>query len=76
YDDQINPKASIEDLDLQLMKVFLREINSDLDPSILSFEERRSLNIVDGPKEFLKPKNIGLLMFSQNPEKYIKTPWI
>jgi len=24
YDDQINPKASIEDLDLQLMKVFLR----------------------------------------------------
>ena len=77
YDDQVNLKASIEDLDLQLMKVFLREIDSDLDPQTLSFEDLcRSLNIVDGPKEYRKPKNIGLLMFSQNPEKYIKTPWI
>jgi len=77
YDDQINLDASFEDLDLQLMKVFLKDINSDLDPNSLSFEDLcRSLNLVDGPKEYLKPKNIGLLMFSQNPEKYIKTPWI
>ena len=77
YDDQINVGASVEDLDLQLMKVFLRDINSDLDPGTLSFKILcKSLNIVDGPNEFLKPKNIGLLMFSQNPEKYIKTPWI
>ena len=77
YDDRINPHAYIEDLDLQLMKVFLRDINSNLNPNSLSFEDLcRSLNIVDGPKEYLKPKNVGLLMFSQNPEKYIKTPWI
>ncbi|WP_052290593.1 AlbA family DNA-binding domain-containing protein [Methanococcus vannielii] len=64
YDDQINHKASINDLNLHLIKQYLKEINSNLDPEILKFEELcKSLNIVDGPKEYLKPKNIGLLLF-------------
>ena len=77
FDDQINHKAEISDFNLHLIKVYLKEINSDLDSKNLNFEELcKSLNIVEGPKEYLKPKNIGLLMFCMNPEKFIKTPWI
>lgn len=51
------------------------DINLDLKK--LSKEEIcKSLNIIDGPKEYVKPKNIGLLMFCKDLKKFIKTPWI
>ncbi|MBI4979993.1 putative DNA binding domain-containing protein [Candidatus Woesearchaeota archaeon] len=77
YDDQINQKASLSDLNLRLIKSYLHDINSKLDANLLSFNELcRSLNIVEGPNEMIKPKNIGLLFFSNEPERYIRTPWI
>lgn len=77
FDDQVNHKATINDINIQLIKSYLQDIGSKLDYESLSFNELcKSLNIVEGSKEQLKPKNIGLLFFSNNPEKYIKTPWI
>ena len=29
------------------------------------------MNIVEGAQEYIKPKNIGILMFNDNPQKFI-----
>jgi ATP-dependent DNA helicase RecG len=75
FDDRINHKANIDDLDDFLINKYLKETNLNL-KGLSKIEICKSLNIVDGSKEYLKPKNIGLLMFSKNPEKFIETPFI
>jgi len=79
FDDRINGKATIDDLDLGLIQAFLQEVKSDL------YEESKqipftdlclNMKIVNGPKEALRPLNVGLLFFSRNPEKYLDRSWI
>lgn len=62
-----------------LIQAFLQEVKSDL------YEESKhipfadlclNMKIVNGPKEALRPLNIGLLFFSRNPEKFINRSWI
>lgn len=79
FDDRINGKATIDDLDLGLIQAFLQEVKSDL------YEESKqipfadlclNMKIVNGPKEALRPLNVGLLFFSRNPEKLLDRSWI
>ena len=79
FDDRINGKANIDDLDLGLIQSFLQEVKSDL------YEESKqipfadlclNMKIVNGPKEALRPLNVGLLFFSRNPEKFLERSWI
>lgn len=79
FDDRINGKATIDDLDLGLIQAFLQEVKSDL------YEESKqipfsdlclNMKIVNGPKEALRPLNVGLLFFSRNPEKFLDRSWI
>lgn len=73
YDDQINQKADIKDLSISLIREHLAKVGSDLlaEIDILPFTDLcRKMGIVSGPPEYTKPKNIGLLLFSENPEKY------
>jgi len=75
FDDRINHQANIDGLHLGLIQAYLQEIKSDLysQSHKLSIEELgRKMQIVDGPKELPKPKNIGVLFFSEHPEIYIK----
>ena len=74
FDDRPNYKASINDLNLNLIKSYLIEINSNLldnfdNKTIESVSE--DMKICEGPIENLKPKNVGLLFFTYEPEKYI-----
>jgi ATP-dependent DNA helicase RecG len=79
FDDRINRKATINDLKPSLIREYLSNINSDL---INRFDEIgfvdicKSLHIVDGPREDLRPKNIGLLMFNDRPEKFLPYSYI
>lgn len=73
FDDRINHEADISDLSLPLIKTYLKEVGSTLYElaDTMSFSELcRSMNIVDGPSEYTKPKNVGLLFFSPNPEAF------
>lgn len=66
YDDRINYKASINDLSISLIKEYLRNTDSDLIYAIDEIENDKiyeSLHIIDGPKENIRPKNVGLLFF-------------
>ena len=69
----------MNDLNINLITKYLFDINSNL----LSLSESMSLEelcenlqITSGPKEAIHPRNVGLLFFSYNPEKYIPYSYI
>ncbi|GHT05861.1 transcriptional regulator [Bacteroidia bacterium] len=71
FDDRINYNAELSDLSPLLVKAFLNEVKSDLalEADTIPFEDLcRQMQIVGGTKEMTKPKNVGLLCFSNNPE--------
>lgn len=79
FDDRINRKAIINDLKPSLIREFLSDIDSEL---VTRFDEIgfvdicKSLHIVDGPEEDLRPKNVGLLLFNDRPEKFLPYSYI
>ena len=73
FDDRINPKAQIEDLKYPLIKNYLQNVKSNLlnDIDNLNVEElSKNLRIADGPIEYYKPLNVGLLFFNDKPEMF------
>ncbi|MCL2304166.1 MAG: putative DNA binding domain-containing protein [Planctomycetaceae bacterium] len=73
FDDRINQQARISDLSRNLLEEFLREIDSKLLTKLdeLSLEDlARQMQIVDGPKEFTFPRNVGLLFFHPEPHRF------
>ena len=75
FDDRANLAADIEDLDLGLIREHLKKIGSNLYAYSLNQDLNHlaeDLQIVSGPLEYRKPKNVGLLMFSEHPEKYFR----
>jgi ATP-dependent DNA helicase RecG len=73
FDDRTNNFAIVSDLRVNLIRDFLYEVKSNLYENIFDSpieEIGRQMNIVEGAKENIKPKNIGLLMFNENPEKF------
>lgn len=73
FDDRICHQADLNDIQIDLIKDFLREVNSNLLNEVdkIPFVQLcRQMQIVQGPDEYLKPLNIGLMMFNSNPEKF------
>ena len=73
YDDRIRQTSEITDLRLPLIQAHLASIGSDLlsQSSSMPFADLcRRMNIAAGPDEFFKPKNIGLLMFNEDPAQF------
>lgn len=75
FDDRVNTFASVTDLSKSLMREHLEETNSKLfgeSENMTVQELAENMNLSQGTNEHLFPKNIGLLMFSKNPQKYFK----
>ncbi len=75
FDDRPNLAADISDLDLGLLRSHLKEIDSNLYPYSLSMDTlqvAKDMQLVDGPPENLRPRNVGILMFSERPERYFR----
>lgn len=73
FDDRMNMKASVKDLKHPLIRNYLAQTESLLykNSDTASVEKlAEDLRIVSGPPEFLKPLNVGLLFFNDDPEKY------
>ena len=69
YDDRINYNTSLNEFDINSNLLSLSES--------MSLEELcENLQITSGPKEAIHPRNVGLLFFSYNPEKYIPYSYI
>lgn len=75
FDDRPNLAADVSDLDIGLMRSHLKEIGSSLYEHSLSMDAldiAKNIQLVAGPPEAVKPLNVGLLMFSERPEKYFR----
>ncbi len=75
FDDRPNLTASLDDIDISLLRKHLFDSNSDLYEHSLNMsllEIAQSMQLVTGPEESLRPRNIALLMFNDNPEKFFR----
>lgn len=75
FDDRPNLAAELSDLDIGLLRAHLKEIGSDLYPYSLNMTAEQiadDMQLLDGPTERRKPRNVGLLMFSEKPERYFR----
>lgn len=73
FDDRINPKAEMKDLKYPIIKNYLQSVNSSLLDDIDNLDTEqlaRDLRIADGPSEYYKPLNVGILFFNDHPERF------
>ena len=75
YDDRANLKADVNDLDLGLLRAHLKEIDSNLYEQSMNMDlidVARNMELLDGPAENIKPRNVGILMFSEKVNEYFR----
>jgi len=75
FDDRVNTNASVNDMSFSLMREHLEKTKSriyDESNTMTVPELAEKMNLSQGADEHLFPKNVGLLMFSDRPEKYYK----
>ena len=73
FDDRINPRAEMKDLKYPIIKNYLQNVGSSLLEDIDNLDTEqlaRNLRIADGPLEYYKPLNVGLLFFNDHPEMF------
>lgn len=73
FDDRVNYHSSLENIKLPLIQSFLHEVKSALlgESRHISLDTLcRQMAIVDGGNEYLKPRNVGLLFFNDQPDKF------
>ncbi len=73
FDDRQCPQAGLTDLKLPLIKEYLREVGSNLAEaeSLPLSDLCRRMNIIDGGDEFVRPRNVGLLFFNDEPKNFL-----
>lgn len=73
FDDRLDTHAKVGDLSFALMREHLSQTDSRLydESAKMSIEELATqMNLCEGAAEHLFPKHVGLLMFSEHPEKH------
>ena len=73
FDDRVNHQAEMSDLNITLVQNYLKEVKSSLyeKSKIGDFiEVCNDMNIISNLPEYTKPKNVGLMFFSMEPEKF------
>ncbi|MHA4811524.1 hypothetical protein ACX0G9_25740 [Flavitalea flava] len=72
FDDRINYQHTYKDLSPALIMAFLQDAGSKLFEDVNNapfLTICRQMNLVQGPDEFIRPKNFALMFFSAHPEK-------
>lgn len=73
FDDRPNTQVSFDEISLTLLRDYLRKVESKLLDSIDSLTKEQLLSqmqLLYGPPERRHPRNVALMMFTDNPEKY------
>ena len=73
FDDRINHEAELSDLNLNLIRQYLTTVGSsmvnDLDSKTIA-EICENMVISNNLPEYRKPRNVGLMFFSNEPDKF------
>jgi len=73
FDDRLNSRASVKDISSILVQQHLKEIGSKFYEDSFGLPDVEvyiQMNLTEGAKEHISPKNVALLMFNEHPEKY------
>jgi len=73
FDDRINYSADPTDLKPALLSDYLHTVGSNLYDNALNRSVEAvaaDMQLVRGPSEYRKPVNVGLMFFTEQPEKY------
>ncbi len=73
FDDRANHQAEISDLNITLIQNYLKEVKSSLYEKSKTgdfVEVCSDMNIISNLPEYVKPKNVGLMFFSMEPDKF------
>ncbi len=73
FDDRANTAATLNDISMILVRDHLIKAKSKLADTVDTADRKevfQALDLLSGPDELLFPKNIALLMFCFNPEKF------
>ena len=73
FDDRVNHKAELSDLNYTLIKEYLHEIGSDLydvADSIDFCELCRNMHLLGDVPEYVKPRNVALMFFNPAPQEF------
>lgn len=73
FDDRVNHKAELTDLNYTLIKEYLHEIGSDLysRADTMDFRELcEDMDLISTLPEYVNPKNVALMFFNSAPEKF------
>ncbi|PWM35979.1 MAG: AAA family ATPase [Clostridiales bacterium] len=73
FDDRVNHEAELTDLNITLIQSYLKEIGSSLygESKTMDFVDLcKSMNIISTLPEYAKPKNVGLMFFSMEPDRF------
>ncbi len=79
FDDRVNYKYDLSVIDKDIVREYLKKADSNL---LFTFNSQSleqilfDLRVLSGPSEHLCPKNIALLMFTNNPSLYIPYSYI
>lgn len=72
FDDRANFHATLDDLQFAYMEDYLRKVDSDVlrNSGLDSEGMAEALRAIGGPAENVRPLNVGLMMFSKDPEAF------
>ena len=73
FDDRVNHQAELSDLNVTLIQSYLKEVKSSLYEKSKTGDfigVCRDMNIISNLPEYTKPKNVGLMFFSMEPDKF------
>ena len=73
FDDRVNHQAEMSDLNITLIQNYLKEVKSSLYDKAATgdfMEVCSDMNIISNLPEYVKPKNVGLMFFSMEPDKF------
>lgn len=72
FDDRRAYDATIDDLRVSLVREFLADVRSELVDETNAERLYRAMHIVARPNGHIVPKNIGLLFFTDTPERWFR----
>ena len=73
FDDRVNHQADLSDLNITLIQNYLRDVKSSLYEKSKTgdfVEVCSDMNIISNLPEYIRPKNVGLMFFSMEPDKF------
>ncbi len=70
FDNTLNISAQVNDIRADLVRDYLNRVGSRLADEEMDTEVYEKMRIVGGSGGFLSPYNVGLMMFTDDPERY------